>query len=165
MHNCSVHCRLLNFNGNVIYDNCIEAKLEAMQSSEIIKIDLNKYVKNDFYKKNLYADFELIENHKTISRGIELFAPAKHIDFEIPEISVQVTENDSEFFVILNSNLPAFYVLLELKNEDAVFSDNCFYLPPGKNITVSVNKNSISNKLTKKEFENSLKISTLTDTY
>ncbi len=51
MHNCSVHCRLLNFNGNVIYDNCIEAKLEAMQSSEIIKIDLNKYVKNDFYKK------------------------------------------------------------------------------------------------------------------
>lgn len=53
MHNCSVHCRLLNFNGNVIYDNCIEAKLEAMQSSEIIKIDLNKYVKNDFYKKSL----------------------------------------------------------------------------------------------------------------
>ena len=51
MHNCSVHCRLLNFNGNVIYDNCIEAKLEAMQSSEIIKIDLNKYDKNDFYKK------------------------------------------------------------------------------------------------------------------
>lgn len=100
-----------------------------------------------------------------ISRGTEFFCPAKHIDLIDPQITATIQKDVSDFIITLTALSPAFYVELSLENADAVFSDNCFYLPSDKPVTVSVKKESVKGLSSCEEFLSSLKVWNLFDTY
>ncbi len=164
-HNCTLNYRLLNIDANVIYSNSINLSLQPMNSKKAVCLKLEEFISNYENRRNIFADFEFIENDKIISRGFEFLAPAKHIEFIKPDITAEISENDTVFNITLNTDYPAFYVELQFEDIDAVFSDNYFYLPSDKSITVSVNKSSIGKNITKEIIENNLKIRNLVDTY
>lgn len=164
-HDCVINCRLLKYDGTVIFDKSVIAELQPLSAKEYYSLDLSQYLCSDEDKRNIYAEFELRENGEVISRGTEMFCPAKHIELKNPKITATVKQQNDIFYITLSAAAPAFFTELVLDGYDTVFSDDCFYISPDKPIIVSIKKGVIDAALTEKDIENLLKIRSLFDTY
>ena len=136
-----------------------------MSAEECFSLDISQYLCSDEDRRNIYAEFELCENDKVISRGTEMFCPAKHIELRNPKITATVEQQNDVFYITLSAVAPAFFTELVLEEYDAVFSDNCIYLSSDKPVAVSIKKNSIDASLTREDITKLLKIRSLFDTY
>ncbi|MBR6256370.1 MAG: glycoside hydrolase family 2 protein [Lachnospiraceae bacterium] len=72
------------------------------------------------------------------------FVPYKHLDLKKPDISVEVRETEDAWQIVLSSDVYAPFVMLELKEADAVFSDNAFSLHKGRERVITVLKKDMS---------------------
>lgn len=162
---CVINFRLIKYDGTVLFNKSVSAELKPLSAKEYYSLDLAQHLYSYEDKRNIYAEFELAENGKVISRGTEMFCPAKHIELKNPEITAIVKQQNDTFYITLSAAAPAFFTELVLEEQEAIFSDNCFYIASDKSVTVSIKKNSIDASLTEKDIERLLKIRSLLDTY
>ncbi len=165
MHKGIINCRLMSYEGTEIYKKTICTELEPLSAKKCFTADLSQYLCSDKDKRNIYAEFELCEGSMIISKGTELFCPAKHVKLLNPKIAATVTQQNNIFYITISAAVPAFFTELILDGFDAVFSDNCFYVAPDKPVTVSIKKDSINASLSTEDITKLLKIRSLFDTY
>ena len=71
-------------------------------------------------------------NGTVISRNWAPMARPKHLDLIQPAISWIISEDAIGTVIEVRSDHPACYVMLEVRDEDVWFDDNCFHLHPGE---------------------------------
>jgi beta-mannosidase len=136
---------------------CIAAASNTLAHTLDLQAELEKYT-----PRNLLVWFELKSpDGRIISENLVSFAKPKHLNLALrPEISASVQAADNGFTVTLRARKPALYVWLELRDNDAEFSDNFISLHPEKNAEIKVIPKS---PLSLKEFKESLLVRSLVD--
>ncbi|HOE95446.1 MAG TPA: glycoside hydrolase family 2 protein [Candidatus Sumerlaeota bacterium] len=98
-----------------------------------------------------------------VSENTVLLARPKHMDLERPAFQTRVRPlKDGTFSVRVKSDKPALWVWLELRRDDARFSDNFFDLPAGGAREIVIRP---ARKLSREALERQLSIRSLVDTY
>ncbi len=156
-----VRWSLEGLNGDAIEGG--EKKVEvAPQSSErVLNLNFSRIV-NEENERRVILVYELIRDGERMSMGTVSFVPPKHLELEPPEISFTVSDGGNEFVITLSAKSLAKFVWLYLPDQDVVFSDNCFDLPAGRIVTVTIPK---VKGLTARAVERGLRIRSLYDSY
>ena len=95
-----------------------------------------------------------------LAENISYFTNPKDIDLKHPEYLKNITKTNSGFSIELTTNTLAKNVYLTCSDNNGFFDDNYFDLIPGIPRTITV-----KTQLQQEEFERSLKIMSLVDSY
>jgi len=136
--------------------------------------DLKQYRKQDVF---LAADFYLSEQEgkneaevclsETHLQEAETFVPFKYLNLTVPEIEISVREEEDRYVIILKSDRFAAFVMLELKEADAVFSENNFMMTEKAGYLITLEKKNIfqGTVADAEDLSRQLQIRTLADSY
>jgi len=136
--------------------------------------DLKQYRKQDVF---LAADFYLSEQEgkneaevclsETHLQEAETFVPFKYLNLTVPEIEISVREEEDRYVIILKSDRFAAFVMLELKEADAVFSENNFMMTEKAGYLITLEKKDIfqGTVADAEDLSRQLQIRTLADSY
>jgi beta-mannosidase len=139
-----------------------EIVVRARSSRLIETLDMQSHI-DKIGARNAVLWVTIEDDGKYSTRNTVLFAPPKHIDFEDPQIRVDVTRQaDKIFSISVTGTKPAMWVWLSHEKHDLVFSDNFFDLKPG--ITMKIFAG-IKADISASEFKSGLVIKSLIDTY
>lgn len=89
-------------------------------------------------RRDVVLVYELWQDGNRISLGILPFVPDKHLELPDPNLRVAIRETDGGFAIDVTAGHLARFVWLELDGADVVFSDNCFDVPAGRTVTVTL---------------------------
>ena len=137
----------------------------------VYSIDYTEYIKGIENRVFMEATF-YDEEDNVVSNEIEVFVPYKRLALENSSISYSVIELPDEYVIRMMSGGFAAFVELDLRQADAVFSENYFHLTSKREKAVRLKKSDIRylNVGTPEiqngyELEQQLVIRTLRDTY
>lgn len=135
---------------------------ELDYSQLIAGIENQVFVEVDFYD----------EEDNITSSEIEVFVPFKRLKLDFSSISYSVIELADEYVIRMSSGVFAAFVEVDLRQADAIFSDNYFHLTSKKEKTITLKKSDIRYLSPNApeiqngyELEQQLVIRTLRDTY
>ena len=98
------------------------------------------------------------KDENVITESDACFLKDKYLNLQKPNIKYKLECNGDEYFIHLMSNTYTKYVWVDLKKDDAIFSDNFFNLYPYETKVISF-------KSKKKIKEKDIKIINLVDSY
>lgn len=140
----------------------------AMQVCEIDYSDLIAGIENSVFVEAEFYD----EDGNIQSSEIDVFVKYKYLNLERSSISYSVIELADEYVIRMMSGGFAAFVEIDLKQADAIFSDNYFHLTSKREKTVRLKKSdirylnpNISEIQNGYELEQQLVIRSLRDTY
>lgn len=107
--------------------------------------------------------FTLTVGGEIKSQGTVLFVQPKHFSFADPGLEAVIEEEEDRFVITVKSKAYAWFVELDYKDTDAVFSDNCFDMPGGAARTVTVVKKDLSSSSTEEELRGQLSLRSVFD--
>lgn len=125
-------------------------------------IPQDRQLKNDVKKEVSQSDQASMIYGPDYSRNIYHFSPLKRIELPQPQLSVKSRQVGHHLLIEISTDKLAKYVYLEAENIEGRFSDNFFDLLPGESKIVLFYPR---NPRTLSEFEKSLRILSLRDTY
>ncbi|NLM96837.1 MAG: glycoside hydrolase family 2 protein [Halanaerobiaceae bacterium] len=153
---------LTDVKGNMISSGEKPAEIPAQTSSHIMTLELAEEVEKTG-PRNLMLWLEFRVDDKVVSDNFVSFSKPKHMELMDPGIKYLIEElGDNVFKIALSVERPALWTWLELKNIDAIYSDNFFHLYPGKEHTLIIVP---EEELSEKELEEMLIVRSLIDTY
>ena len=85
---------------------------------------------------------ELWQDGERLALGVTPFVPNKHLDPVDPHLSASVAETAAGFEIAVTSQHAARFVWLELDGHDVILGDNCFDLPAGRTVCISLSAQS-----------------------
>lgn len=140
--------------------NCGEfsGKILQLSSGNVLTADIGSFISTTEEKRSRYLEYTLEIGGETVSTATTLFVRPKLFTFLDPKVKAEVTETDKEFIITLSALNYTKSVWLDLKTDDAVFSDNWFDIHGGESVTVTVKKSEISRYLKLEEFKSQLEI-------
>ena len=152
--------RLMDFQGN---------NLKTLEESILIPPNQAKnhftWQKKDLLDKIEAAEVllhaELVVNDSVVSENIQYFLPFKALDFPQPRVQYDIREIDTNFEVLLKTDVLAKNVYLSCGSAQN-FSDNFFDMLPQTEKKVTIPKGTFKDIAS---FRNELKIITLVDSY
>lgn len=149
--------------GNVLGKGRKQTKT-PINGSRIVKTLTMEKLLTAYEPYNLLVWLDLEIKDEPSPQNIIFFTPPKHMELDSdPGICHKVSKNkDGSFYVELKSHKVALWVWLELKDMNAVFSDNFFHLRPGINEKVCINP---ERKINLQQLKRSLIVRSLVDTY
>lgn len=150
---------ILDFNGANIYNQVIEVQLQSNSSSLGLSIPREVFSKEKSLSR-MVCVCSLSQKNNILADAINYFTLPKLLDLEKPLIKYSIQSSVSGFSVTLKTNTLAKNVYVICADDRSFLSDNYFDLIPGKDKTINV-----TTSLTQKEFEESLKIMSLVDSY
>lgn len=155
-----IQLKLLDFNGNPIWEKQIPIQIAANSSKIVFEIKKEDLLKNnDKTKILLYA--ELFENNTVIASNILYFTGIKNLELQEPHIAIKInTISKSISEIILKSNILSKNVFIN-SPLNITLSDNFFDLLPGETKIIRINHENIKPQLLLKD----IKITTLYNTY
>jgi len=156
-----LHWALMDHYSNIITQGTEEVFVDALSA---VKCASLSFADPDigFNSSRNYLEYSLIINEKVLCCGTTLFVPSKEFTFQDPQISYRVEDTGAEYLITLQSVAFAGCVCLDLKNDDAIFSDNFFDMSAGER-TVTVKKSALSVPLSRECFSEQLTILSLYD--
>lgn len=157
--------RLMDAGSNVMKEAEKAVTVEALTSMECESLDFADILDTVEKRRNSYLEYKLIVEGKEVSTGTVLFVKAKHFGFTNPEISVNVFEEADKFILDVTSKAYARFIELDLRDADAIFSDNFFDLSANDVKKVELKKENLSSALTLQQLKGQLKVRSLVDTY
>lgn len=159
--------RLMDHASGVIQSKETEVMLDALSTQEIITLDFRDILNTRQKQRETYLEYDLIAagSATVISSGTVLFVKSKHFALLDPQISTEAFEEEDKFIIDVSCKAFARFIELDLKNADALFSDNIFDLSIGKPKRVEVKKENLSSALTLADFKAQLRVRSLFDTY
>jgi len=124
-------------NGDLLSSEIIETYLPDMGSHFISTVSLNGVSEDKL--KNCIAFVELYKDEQLIASNTHLFAKPKHIDFQKPNITYELSAVDTKKFKFsLHSDTPVLWGHLVEDNECFKFSDNYFDIRPNKGLELEI---------------------------
>ncbi len=157
--------RLMDHKSNVILENTIEAVMEPLSTGELESLDFSNYLDTKQKMRETYLEFILFDENKVLGHGTALFVKPKHFNLQKPEITLNISEEEDRFLIDIRSKAFARFVELDLRDADAIFSDNIFDLSAGAVKKVVLKKENMSTRLTLEELRKQIKVRSLYDTY
>jgi len=109
----------------------------ALSSTRVCALDFSGQVGDD-NRREVVLVHELWQGDRQLGRGLVTFVPNKHLKLTDPKLRTAVRKDDAGFEVSLMAERLARFVWLTLEGADVVFSDNCFDLPAGRTVTVTL---------------------------
>ncbi|MBR3307609.1 MAG: glycoside hydrolase family 2 protein [Lachnospiraceae bacterium] len=94
--------------------------------------------------RELYINIEGDTREGKLDSCQLFLVPFKYLDLKRPGIETEVLEEKDHYVIKLKSDIPAPFVVLDLKDADAVFSDNVLFLQKDREVSVKLDKKSIS---------------------
>ncbi len=165
--NCSVKAdiKMINFEGNIVKQWEKFESLEPQGKSRLLDFVIdtdNPTFKNLF----LQIDIDARSHDRTfLHSNTHFFLPFKNCDIMVPKIKTNVMKTGDQWKILLESDLPAFYVTLHCDGIPGSFSDNSFTLIPDEIKVVDFSPNDPSTPLSIEKILKSIKIKHLRDTY
>lgn len=157
--------RLRSNKSEVIQSSDCDVDIESLSTKKIIGLDFSELLNTKEKKRETYLEFSLVSGGEEVSGGAVLFVKSKHFSLLAPEISTKVSEEADSFVIELAGKAFARFVELDLKNADAIFSDNIFDLSAGSTKKVEIKKETLSAPLTLEELKEQLMVRSLFDTF
>jgi len=166
-----VKVSLQTFDFRLLYE--VEYMVEIMPGAVelVCTTDFSEYIRGIENKVFLEATF-YDEEDRVVSTEIEVFVPYKRLALESSSISYSVIELPDEYVIRMMSGGFAAFVELDLRQADAVFSENYFHLTSKREKAVTLKKSDIRylnagapEIQNGYELEQQLVIRTLKDTY
>jgi beta-mannosidase len=148
-----------------IQNDEFDVKLDALSTREIISLDYSYTLNTKQKQRETYLEFILTVDDNVISCGTVLFVKSKHFALLDPQISTVVSEEKDRFIIEVSSKAFARFVELDLKDADAIFSDNIFDLSAEKVKKVEIKKENLSQELTLEVLKEQLTVRSLFDTF
>ncbi|WP_234974689.1 beta-mannosidase [Tenacibaculum agarivorans] len=159
--NAKLTISLLDFEGKELQKWNKDITIEANQSklyTTLSQKELDVH-KNQFNNSFLKATLE--SNGQIIDEKLHFLLPFKELILPNPELTYDITENESQFIIKLNSKNLAIGVYAS-GDFDANFSDNYFTMTPNSEKTIYLSKEKVT---TIKDLKDKLKIISLVDSY
>jgi len=152
-----VSWRLYDFDGKILQADQLPAAVQKQSAQKITDLSFTLDRKTAMATV-LYACFS--ENGHLIAENQVSFAPDKHLKLKKPVITIQTALQDNRVEITLVSDQFAKYVELSLGEEDAIFSDNYFFLIPNQPKKITMN-----NHHSVQSIQGKLLLRSLVDTY
>ncbi len=148
-----------------------EVEIRPFEALKVCEIDYAPYIEgieNQVFMEAVFLD----EDDAVVSSEIEIFVPYKRLKLDGSSISYSVIELADEYVIRMMSGGFAAFVELDLRQADAVFSENFLHLTSKREKAIKLKKSDIR-YLTYGvpeiqngyELEQQLVIRTLRDTY
>jgi beta-mannosidase len=131
-----VHWYLEMLDGTALSAGEVAAKIAVQSAGLISKLDFSGFV-NDENIRQLVFGAELWRGDELITRQVTFFAPIKHLALQEPGIQVMAHIKTERLVLDISVQSLALLIEVSLDGQDAVFSDNYFDLPAGRNYQVS----------------------------
>jgi beta-mannosidase len=140
-------------------------EVDALSSKECQVLHYSELLNTEAKMRGAYLEYKLLVAGRAVSSGTVLFVKSKHFEYVDPEITLITSEAGDKFVIEVSSNAFARFVELDLKDADAIFSDNYFDLSSGEVINIEVSKSNLSKEMSLEEFSDQLTARSLYDTF
>lgn len=157
--------RLRTREGRTLAQDSLVVEIPAFTSRPCAKANFERYLRGREALRSTYLQYDLMADGWNVGGGTVLFVPPKHFDFTDPKLGCSVLEREDSFLVVVSAEAFAKFIELDLKNADAIFSDNYFDLSAGETRRVTVRKEDLSVPLTGPQFKSLLRVRSLYDTF
>ncbi|MGB8453876.1 MAG: glycoside hydrolase family 2 protein [Anaerocolumna sp.] len=157
--------RLFDRDLNTIFETEKGIISGPFEVKEELQLDFADYLKSGLSKKQVGAEYRLVEKGAVISRGTNLFVKPKYFEFEVPKFKVSVTEKEQCFRIHITSDVYASYVGLYLEDADVVFDDNYFDITSKDGMIITVDKKEFIRTVTAEELLAKLHIRSVADSF
>ncbi len=131
--------------GEVLQSGEEVVTLPALGSAQVCELDFADHLAagpsitvSANIRRDLVLVYELWQGAERLSIAVLPFVPNKHLELDAPGLRTVVRETEAGFELQITATRLARFVWLELAGTDAVFSDNCFDLPAGRTVTVTL---------------------------
>lgn len=166
-----VKISLQTFDFKLLYEAEYNVEIMPGMCELVCTTDFTQYIagiENKVFVEAVFYD----EDDKVTSNEIEVFVPYKRLELNTSSISYSVIELPDEYVIRMMSGGFAAFVELDLRQADAVFSENFFHLTSKREKAVTLKKSDIRylnvgapEIQNGYELEQQLVIRTLRDTY
>lgn len=160
----TIQWRLVRNLAGTVSEGSFEVNRAPLSSEYFEELDFsgNLLTKDD--RRNSYFEYSYLADGNKVGEGIILFIKPKHFNFIDPEIEKEVIELEDRYLINVKARELAKYVWLDLKDNDCVFSDNCFDLAKDGSRQIVVMKESMSGQTPdSRSFADSLTVTSIFD--
>jgi len=136
---------------NTLAEETVDVELSPMAASEILVRDYRGMVNTVELERSCFVTAELSiisDEEMPVSKETVLFVPPKHFSFVKPEYSVDVSDKNDHFVIIVKANTFCRFVRIKIPEEDPVFSDNYFDITGNEGTEIKVSKKELKNTYT-----------------
>ena len=166
-----VKISLQTFDFRLLHEMEYEIELKPLSVEMVCSMDYAPFIQG--IEDRIFVEAVFIdEDDQVVSSEIEVFVPYKRLNLETSSISYSVIELVDEYVIRMMSGGFAAFVELDLKNADAIFSENYFHLTSKREKAITLKKSDIRYLTSGAihiqngvELEQQLVIRTLKDTY
>lgn len=160
-----VSWRLVDACCQVIAESEKQVKADALSAGKYMDLDFAEILDTPEKRRNCHLEFHFASAQKLWGKGTVLFVKPKHFHFLNPHIETTIEECSDKFVIDVSSRAFAKFVELNLRKDDAVFSDNFFDISGGEQRKIEVFKSSLSNPLSLEQMRDQLSVRSLYDSY
>ena len=150
---------VMDFNGKVVFQQSIPVLVKSNRTEIAGLFSMSQLVSN-LDKSKLVFVCDLKKGDSLIAENISYFVLPKDLNLDHPRFTKNILKTDSGFSIELTANTLVKNVYLTCDDNKGFFQDNYFDLIPGIPRTITV-----KTYLPQDEFERSLKIMSLVDSY
>ena len=158
--------RLRHMDFSVLMEESVEAQCDALSAAMILEKDFTELLKT-VDKKDVFIEAVFTYPDGRVQVETEIFVPYKYLHLPVPAIHYTVEEQADQFVITMGSDVFAPFVVLDLTDADARFSDNFFNLT-GTERVITLKKADIWNtdkEMTLEELERQLTCISLRDSF
>jgi beta-mannosidase len=140
--------KLMDFDGEVIWEEISVVKLPANSSDEYFDVNKNEFEYK--YRRNIdnmVLVAEVVKDGEILSKNTFYFRPYKSLKIEKPTVEYSIEKADNGFNIELKTDKLAKNLYLQIGDEEGFFSDNYFDLLPDEKVTVNLKTNISEEKL------------------
>lgn len=120
----------------IIMEESVECLVERLHSSCCMKLDFTSQLQTEEDRRKYYLTYSFSTKEKMVGSGTVIFKPAKHFEFQKPEIQV-VKLGEASYSL----KSETFCKFVELRfEEDLILSDNFFDLVPGEEKIITADR-------------------------
>ncbi len=153
----TVRWSLETLSGEVLQEGEEVVSVPALEAVQVCALDFSEHV-TDANRREVVLVYALYRGDERLSLDVMPFAPNKHLKLTDPGLSAEVMETEENFAITLSAERLARFVWLELTGKDVIFNDNCFDIPAGRTVTVTLPSR---NDLTLEEVRDALRVRSL----
>ena len=137
-----VKISLQTFEFRLLHEVEYEVEVKPFEAVKVCEINYTPYIEGLENRVFMEANF-IDEDDNVVQTETEVFVPYKRLALDLSSISYSVIELADEYVIRMMSGGFAAFVELDLKQADAVFSDNFFHLTSKREKAVRLKKSDI----------------------
>ncbi|MBR5766114.1 MAG: glycoside hydrolase family 2 protein, partial [Lachnospiraceae bacterium] len=137
-----VKISLQTFEFRLLHEVEYEVEIKPFEAVKVCEINYTPYIEGLENRVFMEANF-IDEDDNVVQTETEVFVPYKRLALDLSSISYSVIELVDEYVIRMMSGGFAAFVELDLKQADAIFSDNYFHLTSKREKAIRLKKSDI----------------------